>query len=71
MRNIEPTTKLAPKAVRLRKARAVVTNAGAVTNAARQSRWRSKQDVVALRGQAKERMTGLRARRKAGKAVGS
>jgi hypothetical protein len=39
-----------------------VTNTGAVTNAARQSRWRSKQDVVALRGQAKERMKGRRAR---------
>jgi hypothetical protein len=40
-----------------------VTNAVAkdTTNAARQSRWRSKQDVVALRGQAKERMKGLRA----------
>ncbi len=50
-----------------------VTNAVAkdTTNAARQSRWRSKQDVVALRGQAQERMKGLRARRKAGKAVGS
>src|SRR5260370_37585538 len=40
-----------------------VTNALAkdTTNAARQSRWRSKQDGVALRGQAKERMKGLRA----------
>jgi hypothetical protein len=32
---------------------------------------RSKQDVVALRGQAKERMKGLRARRKVEKAVAS
>jgi len=48
-----------------------VTNTRAVTNAARQSRWRSKQDPVALRGQAKERMKGLRARRRAGKVVAS
>jgi hypothetical protein len=49
-----------------------VTNAVEdTTNAARQSRWRSKQDVVALRGQAKERMKGLRARRKVEKAVAS
>jgi len=36
-----------------------------VTNAARQSRWRSKQDVAALRLQARERMKVLRARRRA------
>jgi len=36
------------------------------TNAARQSRWRSKQDAAALRGQARERMKDLRARRKRG-----
>jgi len=43
---------------------APVTNIGAVvTNADRQARWRSKQDPVALRGQAKERMKGLRTRR--------
>jgi hypothetical protein len=42
-------------------------NTGAVTNtnAARQSRWRSKQDAAALRGQARERMKVLRARRAA------
>jgi hypothetical protein len=70
-----PATKPEPavaRAPRVRKVKvSVVTNSGAVTNAARQSRWRSKQDVVALRGQAKERMKGLRARRKVGKAVGS
>jgi hypothetical protein len=33
-------------------------------NAARQSRWRSKQDAAALRLQARERMKVLRARRK-------
>jgi hypothetical protein len=60
------------RAPKVRKVKvSVVTNSGAVTNAARQSRWRSKQDVVELRGQAKERMKGLRARRKVGKAVGS
>jgi len=35
-----------------------------VTNAARQSRWRSKQDADALRLQARERMKALRARRR-------
>jgi hypothetical protein len=34
---------------------------GDVTNAARQSRWRSKQDAAALRLQARERMKVLRA----------
>jgi hypothetical protein len=67
--------KLEPSAVpveRVTKVKVVpVTNTRAVTNAARQSRWRSKQDVVALRGQAKERMKGLRAQRKVGKAVAS
>jgi hypothetical protein len=38
---------------------------GDVTNAARQSRWRSKQDAAALRLQARERMKVLRARRRA------
>jgi hypothetical protein len=71
----EPAPKVEPSVARAPKVRKVkvlvVTNSGAVTNAARQSRWRSKQDVVALRGQAKERMKGLRAQRKAGKAVAS
>ena len=74
---IEPTPKVERKAkivpVTNTGNTGAVTNAVAkdTTNAARQSRWRGKQDVVALRGQAKERMKGLRARRKAGKAVGS
>ena len=72
---IEPTPKVKQKA-KIVPAVTNTGNTGAVTNAvkdttnaARQSRWRSKQDVVALRGQAKERMKGLRARRKVGKAV--
>jgi hypothetical protein len=38
---------------------------GDVTNAARQDRWRSKQDPVALRLEAQARMRDLRARRRA------
>ncbi len=73
-RTAEPTTiervqepKAERRAVKVREAAAVVTNTGAVTNAARQAHWRSKQDAVALRRQSQERMKGLRARRKAEK----
>jgi hypothetical protein len=38
---------------------------GDVTNAARQSRWRGKQDAAALRLEAQVRMRLLRARRRA------
>ena len=61
----QPAPKVERATVKVRKAAAVVTNTAAVTNAARQARWRSKQDAVAIRGQAQERMKALRARRKA------